>query len=346
MLEFFARGRRRAKATASPKRGSNRFRPGLEALETRLLPVSTLQIGQLESFSFLNSGGLEVQVQVAGSAGQAVLVERAGDGAGDDDGVLEDGEEIGSVEISGASSDFSLTFTTDPESSGVVHLGDITARDQTIAGIFTHGPAVFSLRSFMGQDFSPGGGLFVDGLLDRLDLARLSDDTTIKVRGELGGRVTIASDLAGTLDIGGPWTGSLTVGGNLLGSIEAKGDALGAVRVIGDFNGVATAAGSISAKWLIVGSLNGNIRATADLRHVFITRDFTGSVVAGGELRLDVGGWAYQDSRIEASLTEARSMGRLSSSHPKRRFAICPITPPARSSPACLTSSPRLDCTA
>jgi hypothetical protein len=269
----------------------------LESLENRLAPAATLTPGQ--TFTFINSADLPVEVRVAGTAGEVFFEENRTDGIGDDDGILEDGEEIGAVDIRNASADFALTFATPPDASGVVPLGDMTAHEQTILGIFTEGPCDFELNSFTGQDFSPGGGLFVHSVLRKIVLTQLSSDATVAVAGDLPGELVVQDRLSGTLSVGGLWAGDVIIGGDLEGIIHGSQDVTGTVRIIGNLAGAAEIGGATRGKWLIVGSFTGQIQTGTDLSYISVIRDFAGTVESGGRVWLDVGGTIASAATIE-----------------------------------------------
>lgn len=157
------------------------FRPAIDRLESRVaLAVDTLSIGGQTSGSFRDFSGDEVFVSIAGSAGTAVFRDANG-------GIVDNGDDIATVSITGASPDFQLTFgasrlvgtgSVGPLNNiDVVTLGRITA-DSVIRGINTVAsdaivtaggpsaavadPITFTLESFRGVNFSKGGGLFVD----------------------------------------------------------------------------------------------------------------------------------------------------------------------------------------
>jgi hypothetical protein len=162
-------------------RARRTFQPALDRLEQRMaLAVDTLSIGGEQVAGFTDASGDFVVVSITGSAGTAVFR----DGTG---GVVGDGDDIASITITGASSDFQLTVGARsglvPSAIGPlngvdsVYLGRITA-DTVIRGINTvtsaavepngvssaaiNGDISFVLESFVGVNFSKGGGLFVD----------------------------------------------------------------------------------------------------------------------------------------------------------------------------------------
>lgn len=206
-----ATGRRRARGIG--------FRPAIDRLESRIaLAVDTLSIGAGQVASFADSTGDLVIVSISGAAGTAVFRDAGG-------GIVNDGDEIATVAITGASPDFVLTFGASRlvGTGGIgplrvvdtVALGRITA-DSVIRGIYTvtseaafdsgspaatvADPIRFSLESFEGVDFSKGGGLFVDvvtGDVENLGilLAKgFSPYSTIAVREQLDAVIVLGAE--------------------------------------------------------------------------------------------------------------------------------------------------------
>src|SRR5262245_61862522 len=104
----------------------------LEMLETRIAPASfsTLTVGQTATFT--DASGDVVTIRVDGTSGTANF----SDGAGQ----VDDGFDIATVNITGASSDFSITYidTDVATASGQdVVMGVVTATNQTIRGLYT-----------------------------------------------------------------------------------------------------------------------------------------------------------------------------------------------------------------
>ena len=216
------------------------FRPMLDRLEPRFaLAVDTLAIGGQQVASFMDSTGDMVTVSITGSAGTAVFRD-AGNSP------VADGDNIASVTITGASSDFQLTFgaqngilpTSIGPRNGVdsVYLGQITA-DTVIRGINTvtsaaiapgGGPSTavsgdisFVLTSFEGVNFSKGGGLFVDVVTGRdsdnlgILLTRgLIPYATIGIRSTLDAVMTLGTTSGSSVD-GRLFIGSATADSSL-----------------------------------------------------------------------------------------------------------------------------------
>jgi len=216
---------RRPAAAARRTRRPGKSRLAVDRLESRIaLAIDTLSIGGDTTSVFFDSTGDLVVVSITGSAGTAVFRDEGG-------GIVDTGDNIASITITGASPDFQLTVgatliqTTSEISpkNGVdtVYLGRVTA-DSVIRGINTigsegfnavGGPSVarsdeilFSLESFVGRDFSEGGGLFVDrvtGGEDNLGIlltTGFSPYSTIAIREELDAIVVLGAENNGTAD--------------------------------------------------------------------------------------------------------------------------------------------------
>ncbi len=221
--------RRRALRTCRTHRPGNarsrQARLAIDRLESRIaLAIDTLSIGGATVGSFIDFTGDQVLVSITGSAGTAVF--RNADG-----GIVVDGDNIASIAITGASPDFQLTVgavlgvttTGIGPLNGVetVYLGRVTA-DSVIRGINTVGsvgftdtgiPSVaisdntrFSLESFVGVDFSKGGGLFVDvvtggeGNVGVLLSKGFNPSSTIAIREQLDAVVILGAGNKGTAD--------------------------------------------------------------------------------------------------------------------------------------------------
>ena len=301
------------------KTSRSRRRLQFEELEARTVPTGfvELSIGGVESFGYADGDGDEVLVRIRGASGTVRLAEQAGDGFGNDNGTLEDGEELGAVAISNASSDFQLEFVHDTALStgaGRIALGRIDAIDQVIDEVFvtTNDPArsSFELQSFQGKGFTAGGGLQVGSIVGDEDgigliLDRLDHATHIEVADNLAADTLIADDVAGAIDVGGWWTGDLSVGGGIAstGRIGVGQHMTGEVRVLGDLGGIVRIGARAYGKWTIVGTVTGSASMVAgdDFNRVHVTRDFFGQVVAGNRVWLDVGGSIGSAARINST---------------------------------------------
>src|SRR5688572_32170402 len=161
--------------------------PAAEILEDRIAPATIanpLTIGGTTEATFTDADGDIVTVRIAGKAGSVSFL----DGGGNS---VDDGDDIASVEITGASSDFTLTYSVDVVAGGVVQMGNITS-NKVIRGIYSVPDSVvastFNLGSFKGINFSAGGGLAVDNIVgDVSDLGLeltggLHKDATLIIR--------------------------------------------------------------------------------------------------------------------------------------------------------------------
>lgn len=181
-----------------PRRESERragcTRLGIDRLEgRRVLDVAgVLSIGGTVGGQFIASDGDIVSVFITGTRGTATF----NDGAG----VADFDAGFGSIVITGASTDFQITFLCDPLGDGVVNLGDIATRN-VIRGVNTvpvaesDPPVSYVLTSFRGVNFSRGGGLFVDVVT-----GDNGDDIGIELTGGLIAGATIG--IRDTLDAG------------------------------------------------------------------------------------------------------------------------------------------------
>ena len=224
LAPLFAR-RHASRSRRSAHAPSRKARLAIDRLESRIaLAVDTLTIGGETVGGFTDSTGDQVLVSITGTAGTAVFRDAEG-------GIVEDGDDIASIAITGASSDFQLTVGASigivPNGIGplngfeTVYLGRVTA-DSVIRGINTvgsdgfipgGGPSIaasgttrFSLESFVGVDFSKGGGLFVDlvtGDDNNLGIGLtkgFSAYSTIAIREQLDAAVVLGSENKGTAD--------------------------------------------------------------------------------------------------------------------------------------------------
>src|SRR4029434_8017839 len=139
-------------------------RPGTELLEQRIAPatiVNPLSIGGTTTATFTDSDGDIVTVRIAGSAGSVNFTDAGGN-------AVDDGDNIASVEITGASTNFTLTYSVDVAGAGGVQMGDITS-NKIIRGIYSvrdsAAASPFFLGSFKGVNFSADGGLAVDNII-------------------------------------------------------------------------------------------------------------------------------------------------------------------------------------
>lgn len=323
----------------------------LDRLEQRIaLAIDTLSIGGETIGSFTDSTGDLVTVQITGTTGTAVFRDEGG-------GIVDNGDNIASIAITGASPDFQLTvgatllMTTSEigPKNGVdtVYLGRVTA-DSVIRGINTvgsdgffpvGGPTAarsdmirFSLESFVGMDFSKGGGLFVDSVTggeeDNLGIlltTGFSPYSTIAIREELDAIVVLGAENKGFADgrlliqsatadsrifvnnagstganskleiLGGegPFNAGVAFRGPFAGTVNLQSPARGTWLFEGD---VAPSAVLKAAKW------DGRTaNAPVDTDGVVARRGFAGTLNAtNGVVSLTVGGAVKGTARINA----------------------------------------------
>jgi len=220
----------RRPAAARRTRRPGRDRLVIDRLESRIaLALDTLSIGGQTVGGFTDFTGDQVVVSITGSKGTAVFRDSNGN-------QVADGENIASISITGASPDFQLTVGAaflrsagEITTSGIgpkngvdtVYLGRVTA-DSVIRGINTidsdgfipgGGPTVarsdeirFEIESFLGVDFSEGGGLFVDlvtGGDENLGVVLtkgFSPYSTIAIRERLDAVVILGAENKGTAE--------------------------------------------------------------------------------------------------------------------------------------------------
>ena len=349
LTSVFAR-RHAGRSHRSANAPSRKARLAIDRLESRIaLAVDTLSIGGDTTSSFIDSTGDLVVVSITGTAGTAVFRDEGG-------GIVDNGDNIASIAITGASSDFQLTvgallYAPNGEigpKNGVdtVYLGRVTA-DSVIRGINTvgsdgfapvGGPMAagsdmirFSLESFVGMDFSKGGGLFVDrvtGGEDNLGIlltTGFSPYSTIAIREELDAVVVLGAENNGTADgrlliqsataesrifvnnagstganskleiLGGegPFDAGVTFRGPFAGTVNLQSPAGGTWLFEGD---VAPSAVLKAAKW------DGRTaNAPVDTDGVVARRGFAGTLNAiDGVVSLTVGGAVKGTARINA----------------------------------------------
>ena len=201
------------------------FRPAIDRLESRIaLAVDTLSIGAGQVASFADSTGDLVTVSISGAAGTAVFRDAGG-------GIVNDGDEIATVAITGASPDFQLTFggsrlvgtggigplngvdtvalgriTADTVIRGISTVTSAAAVDNAVPAATVADPIRFTLESFEGVNFSKGGGLFVDVVTgDDENLGILlangfSPYATIGIREQLDAVVVLGAKNGGKAD--------------------------------------------------------------------------------------------------------------------------------------------------
>lgn len=234
----------------------------LEALETRLMPAATIVglPGAGTARIFTDADGDTVTVRVSGSSGTATFTDAGAGSVGN-------GDNIAGVKITGASSDFTLTYSFDASGGGTntVLMGDISATT-SIKGVFTvplndaPNPAigVFTLGSFIGPGFSLHGGLSADNVVGNVS------DVGIDIKGSLGATNTI--NFRGNVDadmrIRGALNGIIAFGNGVTATSDLKVDGSvgksGQIGGVGDFLGTATFGGTFSGTVTMVDDAEGN----------------------------------------------------------------------------------------
>src|SRR5262249_8407130 len=121
----------------------------LEELESREVPASfsILNVLGTNTATFTDANANVVTVQISGAAGKAALPDSLL-------GIIDDGDNIAGVAITGASADFTMSFSVNGAATvGNVELGNITSTT-LIRGIYTiqdnTPPVTFDLGSFKG----------------------------------------------------------------------------------------------------------------------------------------------------------------------------------------------------
>lgn len=350
-VSCFARRHAAARRTRRP----GKARLTIDRLESRIaLAIDTLSIGGQTVGSFTDASGDLVVVSIAGSSGTAVF--RDGNG-----NPVDNGDDIASIAITGGSPDFQLTvgatlllsaggLTTSEigpmNGLDTVYLGRVTA-DSVIRGINTVGSAgfsdvggpsvaasvstVFSLESFVGVDFSNGGGLFVDHVtggeqnIGVVLTKGFNPYSTIAIRDQLDAVVILGAENKGTADgrlliesatadsrifvnnsgntganskleiLGGegPFDAGVAFRGQFAGTVNLQSPARGTWLFEGD---VAPSAVLKAAKW------DGRTaNAPVDTDGVVARRTFAGTLNAtDGVVSLAVGGAVKGTARINA----------------------------------------------
>lgn len=191
----------------------------LEPLESRefLSAVPLLDTKLTSTATFTTDSDAVVRVELTGGRGNVRITERLRDGIGNDNGILEDGEQIGDITITGASSDFSLTITdisparTNYYAPYDIKVGAIVSDKvvDTISLLSENYSYYFAVESFRGPGFSEGGGLigpsasFIGNAEGKaIAIGALPLHVTIDVD-SIYGSVTVDGDVAGRIKAGG-----------------------------------------------------------------------------------------------------------------------------------------------
>ena len=120
----------KTRKTRTRRQRAQKFNLPMETLESRVLPAATI-VGLPGGGTFLDADGDKVTVRVSGTTGTAKFTDAGG-------GTVGTGEDIAGVAITGASSDFTLTYSFDDSGAAAetVLMGDITST-RTIKGVFS-----------------------------------------------------------------------------------------------------------------------------------------------------------------------------------------------------------------
>lgn len=298
----------KARKTRMRRQRVQKFSLPLEALESRVLPAATIVglPGAGATRTFVDDDGDTVTVRVSGTTGTATFKDSEAV-----PGAVADGDDIGSVTITGASPDFTLTFSIDADGAGAdtVQMGNITS-NRIIHGIYSvplnvMGAPVgsFTLGSFIGPGFSLHGGLSADDVVGNaadvgIDLSgslgstntinfRDNVDADIRIRGSLNGAIAFGG---GGVTAGSAWQVDGAVGST--GAIRGNGDFMGTATFVGTFAGSATLDNVAEGNWTFKSSVLSSAHLLAlGWFDVDALRDFGGQLVAyDRHLALSVGG--------------------------------------------------------
>jgi hypothetical protein len=290
--------------------------PGTELLEQRIAPatiVNPLSIGGTTTATFTDSDGDIVTVRIAGSAGSVNFTDAGGN-------AVDDGDNIAGVEITGASSNFTLTYSVDVVGAGGVQMGDITS-NKIIRGIYSvrdsAAASTFILGSFKGVNFSADGGLAVDNIVgDATDVGLqlsggLHKDAILTIRNTVDGDLIFGDGLKdvidGTLIVGGQGTAGsdLTVEGNVGTNFSwvQNGNFNGAVTFKGAFKGSVDIDGNTDGAWNFNKGVASQARLHSDdWTNLTVTGHFAGLISSeSGDVKMNVTGDLKSSARIQGS---------------------------------------------
>ena len=288
----------------------------VEPLEQRIAPatiVNPLSIGGTTQATFTDSDGDIVTVRIAGTAGSVDFFDAGA-------GPVNDGDDIATVNITGASANFTLTYSVDNGANAkIVQMGNITS-DKVLFGIFSvpdsTGGSIFNLTSFKGVNFSAGGGLAVDDIVgDAADLGLelsggLHKDATLLIRRTVDGDLVLGNGgdlIDGTMIVGGAGTAGsdLTVNGNTGINFSWVGNSsfAGAATFNGTFKGSVDIDGSTNGAW----KFNKGVEAAAtlhsdDWQNVAVTGAFAGLISSeSSHVVMNVSGDLKSTAKIQSS---------------------------------------------
>jgi hypothetical protein len=275
-----------------------------EVLEDRIapatLPLLDLSGGTITG-TFTDVDGDTVTVRIEGTAGEVEFQDANGNS-------VEDGENIASVIITGASANFALTYSFDASggvgSANNVTMGNITS-NKVLLGIYSvplnSTTGTFTLGSFVGPGFSPGGGLSADDVVGNVDglglqVKNLEAGRSINIRNTFIGDLIIQGGLGGSIVVGGvvdaasAWriartvapTAQIAIGNNFNGTFEAGGVFAGEVSIDG----------TVTGSWLFNKSVVKSAQLTAESwENIQALKNWGGQLLAfRSDITMAVGG--------------------------------------------------------
>ncbi len=278
----------------------------LEVLEARIAPAVTSP----GLVTYTDADGDTVKVQVAGSFDSVELLNV--DGAD----VVVAGGDLKSIVVTGAGSDFSLTFAdgnSGPNSGdGVISLGVISgpagAKLPAIKGVYTvqtDGAATFELGGYKGVGFSKGGGLQIHGSLvavadgtGGLEVDKIRAGAVINLRDgvEAGTLLSVKREVAGTLSIGGEIDSSILIG-KVSGTVQL-GTVSSTVTLDAAFKGRLSVEETtfnselgepVGQIWLKSALRSTGIVTAGDRLNLQVDQDLSGTIRVQGDLFLNAG---------------------------------------------------------
>ena len=230
------------------------------------LDLSAATPGVRDNAVWTDPEGDIVTIRLEGTAGTATFVSDESVAANNR---LDDGESIVSIDITGASPDFAISFSVDSTTNvanptdGNVFLGAVQS-DAEILGLYTVADTTgggtpvsqFELMAFSGPGFAMNGGLNVDDVSGPVVLdGWVRWGRVINVRDDFDGDLVVNGNFNGTVNVGGDagWDGGTwVINGNVgrsgfVGGVGGDFDANLVVR--GDWAGMATIDGEVNGDW-------------------------------------------------------------------------------------------------
>ena len=263
-----------------------------------------------------------VTIRLEGTSGKAVFVSDESVAANNR---LDDGESIVSIDITGASPDFAISFSVDSTTNvanptdGHVFLGAVQS-DAEILGLYTVADTTggatpasqFELFAFGGPGFAMNGGLNVDDISGAVVLdGWVRWGRVINARDDFGGNLVVNGNFNGTVNVGGDagsdggaWVISGNVGrSGFVGGVGGDFDANLVVR--GDWAGMATIDGDVNGDWLIRGNAWKGGRLLAEgWEGVRVWSNFRSALAGhedGDEITASIGGHLIQMGRVTSA---------------------------------------------